>query len=100
MVRINIDDALSLMHKGEREFKFLVELNIIAKSQMFLTGKIHKGVEIYGIGPVEIIRALGFLMRYSKEINTAVSLQYRVFLKKEGEYFGSGNWYLEFFKNP
>ncbi len=45
MVRINIDDALNLMHQGEREFKFLVELNIIAKSQMFITGKIHKGVE-------------------------------------------------------
>jgi hypothetical protein len=55
-------------------------------------------VELFGIGPVEIIRALGFLMRYSKEINIAVSLQYRVFIKKEGKYFGSGNWYLEFFK--
>ena len=99
MVRINIDAALSFMHQGEREFKFLVELNIIAKFQMFLTGKILKGVEIYGIGPQEI-KGLGFMMRYHEEINTAVSLQYRVFVKKEGKYFGSGSWYLEFFKNP
>jgi hypothetical protein len=99
MVRINIDDALNLMHQGEREFKFLVELNIITKAQMFITGKIHKGVEIYGIGPQEI-HGFGFMIRYGKEINTAVSLHYRVFLKKEGKYFGNGNWYLEFFKNP
>ena len=98
MLRINIDDALNSMHQGEREFKFIVEPNMIDKARMLLTGKVHKGVELFGIGPVEIIRALGFLMRYSKEINTAVSLQYRVFLKKEGKYFGSGNWYLEFFK--
>jgi hypothetical protein len=42
MLKINIDDALSLMQQGEREFKFIVEPNMIDKARMFLTGNIHK----------------------------------------------------------
>ena len=54
-------------------------------------------IEIFGIGPNEI-RALGFLFEYNKEINYAIRNNYKVFVRKEGKYFGQGEWVLEFVK--
>ncbi len=98
MNRINPDIALGSVYQGEQEFKFLVDLNILAKFQLYLTGQALKGVEIFGIGPQEI-KGFGFLIEFSEIINTAVRNEYRVFVKKDGPYFGKGNWHMEFRKN-
>lgn len=57
-----------------------------------------KKIEIYGIGPFEIIRGLAFMVGYSDLINYAVQNNYRVFVFKEGGYLKKGDWYLEFIK--
>ena len=98
MNRINIVDALAYIHQGESEFKFNVELNTFTKLQLYLTGQVLKGVELFGIGPQEIIRGVGFMFEFREIINAAVSNEYRVFIIKKGTYFGNGNWYLEFTK--
>ncbi len=97
MIKIDKYEVENLINKGVEEFKYQIEPNIISKLQLYLTGKITKGVEIFGIGPNEL-RGLGFLVEYHKSINIAVNNQYRVFVIKEGTYFGSGNWNLEFVK--
>ncbi|MBU0475562.1 MAG: hypothetical protein KKF62_15545 [Bacteroidetes bacterium] len=100
MNRINQVDALTYIQQGESEFKFNIELSTFTKLQLYLTGQILKGVELFGIGPQEIIRGVGFMFDFHEIINTAVSNEYRVFIIKEGKYFGNGNWYLVFTKEP
>ena len=97
MNRINPDVAFDSIRQEEREFKFLVDLNILTKCQLYLSGHVLKGIEIYGIGPQEI-KGFGFMIQYHEIINAAVSQEYRVFVKKEGSYLGNGHWYLEFIK--
>ena len=93
----NINNAYSLIYRNEEEFRFPVELNILVKIQLSFTGKILKGVELFGIGANEL-KGLGFMFKFREVINKALSQNYRVFVKKEGSYFGKGIWYLEFFK--
>ena len=95
MVIVNRSDALALINRGEQDFKFPVELFFFTKIQLYLTAKATKGIELFGIGPQEI-RALGFLVEYHDLINNAVDNCYRVFVVKDGTYFGSSDWYLEF----
>ena len=97
MVKIDRNEFESLVRKGEEKFSYRVEPTFMAKFQLFLTGKITKGVEIFGIGPLEL-RAFGFLYEYGRQINLALRNNYRVFIKKEGTYFGKGTWNLEFTK--
>ena len=97
MIRVNKDDVISLIFQEEPEFKFRVDLNIITKFQLYLTGQIIKGVEIFGIGLQEI-RGFAFLYEFHEEINKAKDNNYRIFIKKDGNYFGKGIWYLEFYK--
>ena len=97
MIKIDKYEVEILIKKGVVDFKYQIEPNIISKLQLYLTGKIRKGIEIFGIGPNEL-RALGFLFEYNDVINYAVQNQYRVFVKKEGNYFGNGYWNLEFIK--
>lgn len=97
MDRINEEYALNYIHNKENEFKFRVELNSITKFQLYLSGNILNGLEIFGIGPQEI-KGLGFMLNYHEVINRAISKNYRVFVKKDGKYFEKGIWYLEFFK--
>ncbi len=93
----NINNAYSLIYRNEEEFRFPVDLNIMEKIQLSFTGKILKGVELFGIGAMEL-RGLGFMFNFREIINKGVSHNYRVFVKKEGKYFGEGTWYLEFIK--
>ncbi len=87
--------AMDSITHGEDEFKIPIEIYFLAKIQLYLTGRITKGVEIFGISGLEM-RALMFLVEYMELINYAKSNQYRVFVFKEGSYFGNGNWYLRF----
>jgi len=97
MDRINEEYAINYIHNEENEFKFRVELNSITKFQLYLSGNILKGIEIFGIGLQEI-RGFGFMLDYREVINMAISKNYRVFVKKDGKYFEKGIWHLEFLK--
>ncbi len=89
---------MRLIFNATEKFSYEIEPNIISKLQLYLTGKVKRGIEIFGIGPQEV-RAVGFLIEYAKAINYAIQNQYRVFLRKEGNYFERGSWILEFVKN-
>ena len=97
MIKIDEYELEKLIRKGEDKFSYEIEPNIISRIQLYLTGRITKGVELFGIGPNEI-RALGLLVEYSRAINYAIKNQYKVYVKKEGNYFGQGTWSLEFIK--
>ena len=97
MIKIDNEEMENLIRDGAEKFSYQIEPNVITKLQLFLTGKISKGIEIFGIGPTEI-NALGNLFEYNKEINYAIRKNYRVFVRKEGKYFGQGEWILEFVK--
>ena len=97
MIKIDKVEMENLIRDDTEKFSYQIEPNAITKLQLILTGKITKGIEIFGIGPNEI-RALGFLFEYNKEINYAIRNNYKVFVRKEGKYFGQGEWVLEFVK--
>ena len=98
MAILNRDDVLSLIYEGEENFSFPIELYFFTKTQLYLSGNIKKGIEVFGIGPQEI-RGAGFMVEYHDLINEAVQKEYRVFVSKDGSYFGSGNWSLNFINN-
>lgn len=99
MVIISKNIALSTIAESEINFKYPIQLFFFTKFQLYLSGNITKGIEVFGVGPQEI-RGLGFLMEYHELVNNAVKNSYRVFVVKDGAYFGNGNWYLEFVKDP
>ncbi len=98
MFRITETDAVNLISQNAKSFRIQIELDSFNKFQLYMTGKITKGVELFGIGAVELIRGANFLFDYQEIINLAINNKYRVFVIKEGSYFGNGNWYLEFRK--
>lgn len=98
MLQIDEYELENLIRDGEEEFSYKIEPNIISKIQLYLSGNRTKGIEIFRIGLIEI-RALGFLVEYGKEINYAIQNHYKVYVRKDGEYFGKGIWNLEFVKN-
>lgn len=98
MIQIDNYELENLIRNGEQEISYEIEPNIISKIQLYLSGNITKGIEVFGVGAIEL-RALGFMVEYGKEINYAISKDYRVLVKKEGEYFGKGRWNLEFRKS-
>ena len=95
MIIFNRNDAMSIIQKAEQNFTFPIMLNFVTKIQLYFSGNVLKGIEIFGIGPQEL-RAVGFMVH--DLINSAVTNQYRVFVFKEGTYFGHGNWHLKFIK--
>ncbi len=99
MLHIDQNELQTLISKGEGKFQYEIDPNFVTKFQLLLSGKITKGVEVFGIGPLEIIRGLGFLHEYAQAINYAFHNNYRVFVIKEGAYFAQGKWNLEFRKN-
>ena len=98
MFRITETDAVNLISQNAKSFRIQIELDSFNKFQLYMTGKITKGVELFGIGAVELIRGANFLFDYQEIINLAINNHYRVFVIKEGTYFSKGNWYLEFKK--
>ena len=91
-------DAFNLISQGAKNIKFQIKIDSFNKLQLYMTGRIFKGVELFGIGPNEQIRGANFLFDYSEIINYAIHNHYRVFVLKEGSYFGNSNWFLEFKK--
>ena len=59
MIKIDKVEMENLIRDDTEIFSYQIEPNVITKLQLILTGKITKGIEIFGIGPNEI-RALGF----------------------------------------
>ena len=99
MFRITEADAVNLISQNAKIFRIQIELDSFNKLQLYMTGRITKGVELFGIGPVEHIRGANFLFDYREIINYAIENDYRVFVIKEGSYFGNGNWYLDLKKD-
>ena len=98
MFKITETDAVNLISQNAKSFRIQIELDTFNKLQLYMTGRITRGVELFGIGPIEHIRGANFLFDYREIINYAKQNHYRVFVIKEGSYFGNGNWYLEFQK--
>lgn len=90
-------EAENVILKGEQEFSMVVHPNFINKFSLYLTGRVHKGVEIIGIGPMAM-RAYWSLLSYAKIVGLAIENKYRVFIKKDGAIFQEGCWYIEFRK--
>ena len=83
----NFEDAESLTMQCQEDFKLLIiEPNIINKIQLYLTGRVKKGVQIFGVGP-SAMRAYYSLLDYSKLVGKALENKYRVYIKKEGRLF-------------
>ena len=97
MIIINREDAQNLIQNGSESFTFPIEPGLFSKLQLFMTGKVTSGVELFGVGPTEI-RAFGFMVEYHDLINNAAQNDYRIFVSKEGKYFTNGNWNMEFRK--
>ena len=98
MFRISENDAVNLISQDAKSFRIQIDLDSFNKLQLYMTGRITKGVELFGIGIVEQIRGANFMFDYGEIINYAINNHYRVFVIKEGSYLGNGNWYLEFKK--
>lgn len=98
MFRITETDVVNLISQGAKSIKLQIELDFFNRLQLYLSGRITRGVELFGIGPIEHIRGAKFLFDYREIINYAIQNYYRVFVIKEGSYFGNGIWYLEFQK--
>ncbi|MCF8240133.1 MAG: hypothetical protein K9J16_02010 [Melioribacteraceae bacterium] len=92
----NYVDAESLVMRGEEDFRLrIVNPNIINKIQLYLTGRVTKGVQIIGVGPFAM-RAYYSLAEYSRLVGKALENKYMVYIKKDGKVFQKGEWYLEF----
>ncbi len=52
MFLVTEEDALNLISQDALNFRIQIEPNIISKVQLYMTGKITKVVEVFGIGPV------------------------------------------------
>jgi hypothetical protein len=96
MFRITETDVVNLISQGAKNIKLQIEIDFFNRLQLYLSGRITRGVELFGIGPIEHIRGANFLFDYREIINYAIENNYRVFVIKEGSYFGNGFWYLEF----
>jgi hypothetical protein len=99
MPRITEDDAFNLISAGTKYIKLQIELDSFNKLQLNMTNRITQGVELFGIGPIELIRGANFLVDYQQIINYAINKKYRVFVLKESTDLNSEKWYLEFKNN-
>ncbi len=87
--------AENILKIGDEEMRIMVKPNFIIKFSLYLTGRINKGVELFGVGPMAM-RAYWSLWEYAKLVHLALENGYRVFIKKDGDMFKKGEWYLEF----
>ena len=92
----NYGDAESLILQNDKDFRLrIINPNIINKIQLYLTGRVTKGVQIIGVGPFAM-RAYYSLLEYSKLVGKALEKNYKVYIKKDGKIFQKEGWYLEF----
>ena len=73
MTILNYEDTESHIVRGNEEFRLNINPSIINKFQLYLTGKVTKGVEIVGVGPVSM-RAYYSLLEYSQLVGMALGL--------------------------
>jgi len=72
MFKVTETDAVNLISQNAKNFRIQIELDSFNKLQLYMTGRITKGVELFGIGPVERIRSANFLFDYREIINYAI----------------------------
>ena len=51
MFRITEADAFNLISQDAKSFKLQIELDSFNKLQLYMSGRITRGVELFGIGP-------------------------------------------------
>ena len=87
--------AESILLEGKEEFRIIVFPNYINKFQLYLTGRVTKGVQVFGKGPMSM-RGYYSLLDYAKLVGYALDNRYDVFLRKDKPYFSNSDWYIEF----
>jgi hypothetical protein len=92
---INYEDAESLIKNGNEEFRLNINPGIFSRIQLYLTGKVTKGVQIFGVGPFAMKHYLS-LLEYSRLVGKASEKGYKVYIIKDGSLFNKGDWYIEF----
>lgn len=80
---------------GDEEIRITLKPNFVTKFSLYLTGRINKGVELFGVGPMAL-RSYWSLWKYANLVSLALGNGYRVFIKKDGYMFEKGEWYIEF----
>ena len=55
MYRLTEEDAFNLISQGAKHIKLQIDLDFFNKLQLYNTGRITVGVELFGIGPIEIV---------------------------------------------
>jgi len=91
----NQHDAENFLQKGDEDFRLIVYPNIINKFSFFLTGRATKGQEIFGVGPMAM-RSYWSLYKYAGMVGFALEKGFHVFIRKDGEIFQDGDWFIEF----
>ncbi len=86
--------AENIIKNGDEEIRMMVQPNFINKFSLYLTGKTKNGVEIFGVGPMWV-RGYWSLWEYANLVSLALEKGYRVFIKKDGNMFSEGEWYIE-----
>lgn len=86
--------AENILTIGDEEMRIMVKPNFINKFSLYITGRINKGVELFGAGPM-VMRAYWSLWGYAELVSLAFEKGYRVFIKKDGDMFKEGKWYIE-----
>ena len=92
---LNKYDAENIIMKGDEEVRIIVHPSFINKFSLYLTGAVKKGIEIIGVGPMAM-RAYWSLLKYANLVGQALEKGYHVFIRKDGQLFGEGDWYIEF----
>ena len=86
--------AENIIKNGDEEISLIVQPSFILKFSLYLNGKINKGVEIFGVGQMGM-RAYWSLWEYANLVSLALENGYRVLIKKDGDMFKEGKWYIE-----
>lgn len=66
----NKNEAKNIILKCKQEFGMVVHPNFINKFSLYLTGRVQKGVEIIGVGPMAM-RAYWSMLDYTKNCWTS-----------------------------
>lgn len=52
MFTITESDVVNLISQDAKKIKLLIELDFFNRLQLYMTGRITRGVELFGIGPL------------------------------------------------
>jgi hypothetical protein len=88
---------VEFLNLGNSYLKIPITLSLWRKIQLLFAGNAKKGIELYGMGPIELVRGF-YLFGYREYINLALSKDYRVLILRDMDSYFSAEWYLVFEK--